>query len=132
MTLLLARLITNKKNLLSYGYRENEREDMIVFAGFEINNTLLQQISESDTFIDQTLMLPFPSSVSFYKGISKTTCETSNRQFTMTPQEYQYKHLERIGAHARFEVLEGSHFIYFNNVDHLAAITDEVLASLSN
>jgi len=132
MTLLLTRLITNKKNLLSYGYRENEIEDMIVFAGFEINNTLLEQISESDTFIDQTLMLPFPSSVTFYKVISKTTCETSNNQFTMTPQEYQYKHLERIGAPVRFEVLEGSQFIYFNYVNRLAAITDEVLASLSN
>ena len=132
MTSLLARLITNKKNLLSYGYTEQEIEDMIVFSGFAINKTLLEQISESDTFIDQIREHPFPASVPYLKVISKQTYEKSNTQFQMTPQEYQFKHLERIGAHARFEILAGSHFIYFNNVDRIIAITDEVLANLSN
>jgi len=132
MTSLLARLITNTKDLLSYGYTEQEIKDMIVFSGFAINNTLLEQISESAEFVGQTLKLPFPASVPYFKVISKQTYEKPNKQLRMTPQEYQFKHLERIGVHARFEILEGSHFIYFNNVDRIVAITDEVLANTSN
>jgi hypothetical protein len=45
----------------------------------------------------------------------------------MTPQEYQSRHLKRIGAHARYEILDGTHFIYLNNVDRIAEIADDVL-----
>jgi len=130
MTSLLARLVTNKKDLLAHGYSEQEIEALILFAGFTINDTLLEQVSESGEFIGQTLKLPFPSSVPYYKVISKKTYETPNKQLHMTPQEYQTKHLERIGAHAQFEILEGSHFIYFNNVDRIAAITDDFLENI--
>lgn len=45
----------------------------------------------------------------------------------MTPQEYHHKHLERIGKHAKYEILDGTHFIYLNNVDRIAEITDVLL-----
>ncbi|WLR51122.1 alpha/beta hydrolase [Bacillus tianshenii] len=126
----IAPLTVNKKKLLSNGYSEKEISEMVIFAGFSINNTLLEQMASSSEFIKQTIDLPFPESVPYFKIISKQTYETSNTQFKkakMTPQEYQYKHLERIGKHAKYEVLNGTHFIYLNNVDRIAKITEDLL-----
>ena len=104
---------------------------MITFAGFTMNDTSLEQIINSTEFIKQTMDLPFPESIPYFKVISKQTYETSNAQLKkakMTPQEYQHKHLERIGEHAQYEVLEGTHSIYLNNVDKIAEITDLLLS----
>ncbi|MFN7253454.1 MAG: alpha/beta fold hydrolase [Anaerobacillus sp.] len=126
----LAPLTVNKKKLLANGYTEKEINAMITFAGFSINNTVLEQIASSSDFIKQTIDLPFPNHVPYFKVISKQTYETSNSQlkkFKMTPQEYQHKHLERVGKHAKYEILDGTHFIYLNNVDRIAEITDDLL-----
>jgi len=45
----------------------------------------------------------------------------------ITPQQYQHDHLERIGQHAEYEILDGNHFIYSNNVDRISDIHDSVL-----
>jgi len=130
-TSLIAPFATNKKDLLSKGYTEKEISDVISFAGFTMNDTFLEQISNSAEFIKQTIDLPFPESIPYFKVISKQTYETSNAQLKkakMTPQEYHHKHLERIGAHAQYEVLEGTHFIYLNNVDKIAEITNHLLS----
>jgi len=124
---IMAPLTTNKKKLLSNGYTEKEINDMITFGGFSMNDNLLEQIASSAEFIKQTMDLPFPESVSYFKVISKKTYETPNKQLKMTPQEYQYEHLERIGKHAKYEILDGTHFIYANNVNRIAEITDDLL-----
>ena len=127
-TSILARLITNRKSLLASGYTSEELDHLIAFAGFALNDTVLQQILNSSEFIKQTMDLPFPSSVPYFKIISKQSYETPNKQLTMSPQEYQHRHLERIGSHARYEVLEGSHFIYLNNAERIAQIAGDVMA----
>lgn len=124
---ILAQLTTNKQRLLSYGYTEKEVRDAITFGGFTMNNNILEQISSSSEFIKQTMDLPFPESVPYFKVISKKTYETPNKQLKITPKEYQHKHLERIGNHVQYEILDGTHFIYANNVDRIAEIADEVL-----
>lgn len=126
-TSLLAPLTVNKANLLSNGYTEKEISDMITFAGFSINSNVLEQIGNTPEFIKQTMYLPFPESIPYFKVISKQTYETPNKQLKMTPQEYQHKHLLRIGEHAKYEILDGNHFIYLNNVDRIAEITDDLL-----
>jgi len=130
-TALMASLATNRKSLRSNGYTEKEIDDMIAFAGFSLNDTLLEQISNSAEFIKQTMDVPFPESIPYFKVISRKTYEAPNSQLkkaNMTPQEYQRRHLERIGGHARFEILDGTHFIYLNNVNRIAQIADEVIA----
>lgn len=130
-TALMASLATNRKSLRSNGYTEKEIGDMIAFAGFSLNDTLLEQIANSAEFIRQTMELPFPESIPYFKVISRKTYETPNSQLkkaNMTPQEYQRRHLERIGASAKFEILEGTHFIYVNNVDRIAEIADRVIS----
>lgn len=124
LTSVLAGIITNKKNLLSMGYTKSEIEDAIVYAGYTLNDTIIDQIANSCEFIKETEALPFPRSVPYFKIIAKKTYETPNKQLKMTPQEYQQKHLDRIGEHAQYEVLEGDHFIYRNNLDKIAEITE--------
>lgn len=127
ITSILAPLTANKNDLISKGFTQTEINDATVFSGFTINDTLLEQIANSSEFIKQTMDLPFPESVPYFKIISKQTYETPNKQLKMTPQEYQHKHLERIGEQAKYKILDGNHFIYLNNVDRIAEITDDVL-----
>lgn len=126
-TSILSPLTVNKKYLLSNGYTEKEINDMIIFSGFSINDTVLAQMANTAEFIKQTIHLPFPESITYFKVISKKTYETPNNQIKMTPQEYQRQHLERIGKHARYEILDGTHFIYINNVGRISEIADELL-----
>lgn len=131
---ILSPLVVNKKDLISKGYTQNEINDVTVFSGFSINNTLLEQIANSSEFIKQTMDLPYPESVPYFKIISRQTYESANKQLKkikITPQEYQQKHLERIGKQAKYEILDGTHFIYQNNVDRIASITDEFLLNVS-
>ncbi len=135
LTSALGPLAVNRKQLLAYGYTEKEIADMLVFAGFAINNTMLEQMTESAEFIKQVMSLPFPATVPYFKVISKRTYETTNPQFKkagMTPQDYQRRHLERVGSHAQHEVLDGTHFIYLNNVDRIAQILDGVVGLASS
>jgi len=129
-TSLIAPLAVSKKSLLLNGYTGKEINDIITFSGFSLNDTLLEQILNSSEFIKQTIDLPFPESIPYFKVISKQTYEAPNselKKINMTPQEYQRQHLERIGKHVEYEILEGTHFIYVNNVDRIAEIADEFL-----
>ena len=129
-TSIMAVITTNKKMLLGYGYTEKEINDMIVFAGFTMNDTALDEIGNTSEFIKQTMELPYPANVPYFKVISRQTYEMSNPQLKkagLTPPQYQTDHLARIGEQARYEILEGSHFIYLNNVERIAAIADEFL-----
>jgi pimeloyl-ACP methyl ester carboxylesterase len=131
LTSILGPLGINKKSLLANGYTEKEIGDMVTFGGFTINDTSLGQIANSAEFIKQAMALPFPASVPYYKVISKKTYETPNPQMSklgLTPQDYQRKHLERVGSHARYEVLDGTHFIYVNNAERIAQIAEGMLA----
>lgn len=123
----LAQVTTNKGNLAASGYTEKEIHDMIIFGGFSMNDNLLEQISSTADYVKDTMDLPFPASVPYFKVISKTTYEEPNKQLKITPQEYQHQHLQRIGAHAQYEILEGNHFIYASNGPRIAEIVDQVL-----
>ena len=69
----------------------------------------------------------YPHSVPYFKVISKQTYETKNSQIKMTPEEYQRQHLARVGADNNFKILDGTHFIYLNNVNRIPELTDEFL-----
>jgi pimeloyl-ACP methyl ester carboxylesterase len=124
---LLAQMITNKQQLLEKGYTEKEISDMVIFGGFTLNENVLEQIGSTSDYIKDTMVLPFPESVPYFKVISKDTYETPNKQLKTTPQQYQHDHLERIGEHVEHEILEGNHFIYANNADRISEILDSVL-----
>lgn len=129
---ILAPVTVNKKKLMSYGYTEKEISDLIAYAGFSMNDNSLEQMVSTTEHIKAANELTYPKEeVPYYKIISKQTYETSNPQIKITPQEYQMKHLERVGATERYEILEGSHYIYQNNVEKTTELVTEFLDSLN-
>ena len=129
-TSIAAPIATNKDNLLSIGYTEKEISDLIYFAGFSMNDNTLDQIASSTYNIKDASKLPYPGNVPFFKIISRKTYETKNSQIKITPQEYQEQHLARIGDQGKYDILDGTHFIYFDNVDQISEITDEFLSNI--
>lgn len=129
LTAIAASLATDRKALRAEGYSETEIVDMIAFAGFTVNDNLVEEIKGSAEYVRETMELPYPASVPYFKIIARKTWETRVPQLKMSPEEYQRRHLERIGPAARYEILDGSHFIWLGNADRIAAMTDDVLAS---
>jgi pimeloyl-ACP methyl ester carboxylesterase len=128
LTAMLGSLVTNRAKLRAYGYSDQETCDMITFAGFSVNDTLLEQIKASMDFVREVKELPYPEKVPYLKIIARDTYEKPNKQLKISPQEYQYQHLAKIGPTARHEVLDGNHFIYWNNVERIAELTKSFLA----
>ena len=123
-TSIVAPIATNKGKLLSIGYTEKEISDLIVYAGFSMNDNTLAQIANTTDYIKDANKLTYPENVPYFKIISRKTYETKNSQIKITPQEYQEQHLARIGNQAKYEILEGTHFIYLNNVDRISEIVE--------
>jgi len=130
-TSIVAPIATNKDNLLSIGYTEKEISDLIYYAGFSMNDNTLDQIASTTDYIKDVNKLAYPENVPYFKIISKKTYETKNSQIKITPQKYQEQHLARIGEHAKYEIVEGTHFIYLDNVDRISEITDEFLLDIT-
>ena len=130
-TSIMAPIAANKGKLLSFGYTENEINDLIVYAGFSMNDNTLAQIANTTDYIKDANKLTYPGNVPYFKIISRKTYETKNSRIKITPQAYQEQHLDRIGNQVKYEILEGTHFIYLNNVDRISEITEEFLSKQS-
>ncbi|VDN47119.1 Alpha/beta hydrolase [Petrocella atlantisensis] len=130
-TSVVAPIATNKDNLLSIGYTEKEISDLVYYAGFSMNDNALDQIKNTTDYIKDVNKLTYPENVPYFKIISRKTYETKNSQIKITPQEYQTQHLARIGEQAKYVILDGTHFIYLHNVDHISEITDAFLSELN-
>lgn len=126
-TSVVAPIVTNKDNLLTIGYTEKEISDLIYYAGFSMNDNTLDQIASTTDYIKDVNKLTYPENVPYFKIISKKTYETKNSQIKITPQEYQMQHLAHIGDQAKYEILDGTHFIYLDNIARISEITDAFL-----
>ena len=89
-----------------------------------MNNNTLDQIASSTEYIKDANKLMYPENVPYLKIIFRKIYETKNSQIKITPQEYQEQHLARIGDQAKYEILDGTHFIYLNNVNRISEITE--------
>jgi pimeloyl-ACP methyl ester carboxylesterase len=128
LTAMLGSIVTKRTKLRGYGYTDPEIRDMITFAGFSVNDTLLEQIKASMDFVRDVKELPYPETVPYLKIIARDTYEKPNKQLKISPQEYQHQHLAKIGPTARYEVLDGNHFIYWNNATRIVELTRSFLA----
>lgn len=122
---LLGRLSARRKKLMAKGYTAQEVEDMVAFAGFAVNDTLLEQMAGAAGSIQEAMARPFPATVPYVKIISSSTYAMKKSQLKMDPKEYQSRHLARIGPHARSVVLTGNHFIYLDQTERIAQIAQE-------
>lgn len=129
LTSLLGPLVTNVDATVALGYTEQEVRDMLAFAGFSVNRTLLAQMGNSSESIEEVMRVPYPPQVPYLKLIASDTYEKPNPMLPITPFEYQMQHLERIGEHAQYKILDGTHFLYQTNVEKISQLTDLFLVS---
>lgn len=130
-TSILSTLVVNKSKSMAAGYTEKEISDIVTFSGFAMNDNSLEQLRTSGETIKEVMDLPFPESVAYFKIISRDTFEKPNKQLKISPQDYQFEHLKRIGEHAGYEVLDGNHFIYHNNEVRISEIVAELLSKIN-
>jgi len=100
-------------------------------AGFSMNDNTLEQIECTTDYVKDANKLTYPANVPYFKIISRQTYEAKNNQIKIAPQEYQQQHLARIGAQAKYEILDGTHFIYLKNVERIFEIADEFLSGVN-
>ena len=134
VTSILGPLTVNRQDLFAHGYTEREINDSLVYGGFSVNDTIFAQIANSAEFIKQTMEFPFPKDIPYLKLIARQTYETSNaqlRQLNLTPEEYQFAHLARIGEHAKYQIIDGNHFIYVYHAKQIADLTKAFLFEIS-
>jgi len=93
-----------------------------------MNDNTLEQIAYTTDYVKDANKSTYPENVPYFKIVSRQTYEAKNNQIKITPQEYQKQHLSRIGDQAKYEILDGTHFIYLNNVERISEITDEFLS----
>ena len=89
---------------------------------------LPDQVRITTDCIKETNETEYPASVPFYKIISKQTYETKNSQIKMTSEAYQREHLIRARATENHTVLDGTHFIYLDNVPQIRSLTEDFLS----
>ena len=134
VTSILGPLTVNRQDLLVNGYNEKEISDSLVYAGFSMNATTFEQLINSAEFIKQTMEMPFPEDIPYLKLIARQTYEASNaqlRQLNLSPAEYQFAHLARIGEHADYQIIDGNHFIYVHHAKQIAGLTEAFLLEIS-
>ena len=119
-------LTTNKKQWIDeYGYTEKEVDDYIIYQGFAVNNNLIETSINTDVLIGDTMALEYPIEVPYYKIISEHTY--THNAGNISGEQYHMEHLERVGAEDSDTILEGTHFIYRNNVEEICRITKNFL-----
>lgn len=119
-------LTTNRKQWLNeYGYTEKEVDDYIIYQGSAINNDLIETTINTDVLIKDVMALEYPKEIPYYKIISEYTY--THNAGNISGEQYHMTHLERVGAKDSYTILEGTHFIYRNNVKEICSIVKEFI-----
>lgn len=108
----------NEKN----GYTPAETASYTKFMNHYYNDTVADQLSRLNENIEELMGLPFPSSIPVLKLVAGETM-----QGKQTGEAYQNAHMQRLGANAQWETIEGNHFIYHGHVKEIHAATDRFL-----
>lgn len=96
------------------GYTGKEIADYKAFAGHVLNNTIIDQSLRLIDNINELDGIPFPQDVPVIKLISAQTKKRIG-------EEYQAKHLARLGGQVETRTVNSTHFIYQT---HVADICD--------
>ncbi len=102
------------------GYTGQEINDYKAFAGHVLNNTIIDQSLRLIDNINELDDIPFPQNIPVLKLIS---AQTKKR----TGEDYQAKHLARLGGHVETRTVNSTHFMYQT---HAADICDAAQALL--
>lgn len=111
-------------------YTQKEINDYKKYMCYSINDTIIEQIENVMNCVREVKDLTFPKHVPVLKIIAKETIENNEKTLDIGGMEYQESHLNRIGNHATSVILDGSHFIYYDQLEEIARLTDEFIDKL--
>lgn len=104
----------------SNGFMQKEIDDYKKYMCFSVNNTIIEQLRDAGESVKQVQDLLFPPNVPVLKIIAKDEVD-------MKEQE---AHMKLLGANAKYVVLEGTHFIYYDQLKEISRLTDEFIGNL--
>lgn len=102
------------------GYTEKEISDYGKFINHYYNDTIADQLSQSNDNIIEVMGMDFPNEVPVLKLIASQTTK-------QVGDEYQTNHLSRLGVNAESITLNGSHFIYHSDAARIFEATNTFL-----
>lgn len=102
------------------GYTEQEISDYKKFMNHFYNDTMADQIFQLNDNILEVMKMNFPEEVPVLKLIASETTKQVGEQ-------YQTDHLRKLGANAQAITIDGSHYIYHENLKEVCAATSAFL-----
>ncbi len=125
-----SRLIRETR-LVENGYTEKEIADHRLYSYHAINDTMIDQMRRLGDSIVEVNGLEFPDTIPVLKLISTETIRNMAKHNKDDGMGYQHEHLRRLGEHAAFEILDGSHLIYQTKAEDIAAISTRFIENIS-
>ncbi|MCR1955965.1 alpha/beta hydrolase [Clostridioides mangenotii] len=105
---------------INNGYTQKEIDDIKKYMNYSMNNTIIEQLENTFTSVQEVKDLPIPESVPILKIIAS---ENNDKR--------QEEHLKRLGNNASSVVLDGTHFIYHNQTEKISKLTDQFIDKLN-
>ncbi|MGE7687990.1 alpha/beta fold hydrolase [Lysinibacillus sp. NPDC097214] len=108
------------------GYTENEISDNKLFSYHVVNDTISNQVSSLNDNVNEVNSVVFPSEIPVLKLISSV----SQKQLK-DGEEIQKNHLNRLGANAESQIIDGSHGFFQTHVTDISDATSNFLKKLN-
>lgn len=109
---------------LKNGYTKKEIDDYKKYKSYCINDTIIGQAEGATDCIREVKDLPVPNDIPVLKIIAKQTLDGSD------DLSRQKKHINRLGKNAKYVVLDGNHYIYYNQREEISRLTDNFVDNL--
>lgn len=127
----LASKLAPETKLAANGYTAKEIADYRLFSLHVVNDTLISQASLLMENIKQVNRLAFPAQIPVLKLISTQTVAGMAKRDRDDGMGYQRTHLARLGEHAKYQMIEATHFIYQTKAEQIAGLTRAFLEKTS-
>lgn len=108
----------NEKN----GHTQAEISDFTKFVSYVYNDTYADQLARFNENIEEVMDMDFPSEIPVLKLVASETAKGKQ-----TGETYQNAHIERLGASAEWQIIEGEHFLYHGHVEEICTATNNFL-----
>ncbi|HSL93365.1 MAG TPA: alpha/beta hydrolase, partial [Bacillota bacterium] len=123
----LAYLLVPETKLPINGYTKQEIDDYRLFTYHVLNDTIIEQSMLMLESISAVNKIPFPESIPVLKILSQDTMDRMSKKDAEAGMDYHNKHLARLGSHAVYKVLGGTHFLYQTHASEIVAIAEAFL-----
>ena len=107
------------------GYTQKEIKDYKAFASHVLNDTMIDQSLRMLDNINELTNFPFPQDIPITKLISAQTKKKVG-------DEYQAKHLKRLGGKAETSIVNSTHFVYQTHITQICDAVRAMVEKVSN